>query len=339
MVMNDITSSVGSPSREVAFLVFPNFQIQDLSGPLAAFEIAGRLSGKDFYRCPVISLSGGEVASSAGLRVITHKAEVVACDTLIVTGTDQGAYPDDLAATSDYLSRISETGVRRIASVCTGAFILAAAGLLDGHRATTHWKYTTRLQRDFPRVKVEPDRIFTKDQGIWTSAGITAGIDMALAMIEEDLGSALSHAVAQMLVVYHRRPGGQSQFSAMADMEPESDRIREVLTYMREHLNEPLSNELLASIACLSPRQFGRAFVAETGETPAKAVERLRVEVARQRVERGSEPIEIIAQNIGFTDPERMRRAFIRVLGHPPQSIRRMASREASLLASAELTH
>jgi len=301
-----------------------------LSGPLAAFEIAGRLSGDNPYRCQVLSLAGGGVVSSAGLEVITREAGFAACDTLIVTGADQGAYPDDLAATSGYLSRISAKGIRRIASVCTGAFILGAAGLLDGRHATTHWKYTARLQRDFPRVKVEADRIFTRDKGIWTSAGITAGIDMALAMIEEDLGSDLAHAVAQMLVVYHRRPGGQSQFSAMADMEPDSDRIRNVLTYMREHLNEPLPIELLASVACLSPRQFGRAFVAETGETPARAVERLRVEVARQRVERGAEPIEIIAQNIGFNDPERMRRAFIRVLGHPPQSIRRMASRDTS---------
>jgi transcriptional regulator GlxA family with amidase domain len=185
-------------------------------------------------------------------------------------------------------------------------------------------------------VKVEGDRIFTKDGPIWTSAGVTAGIDLALAMIEEDLGSSVSHATAQMLVVYHRRPGGQSQFSALADMEPESDRIRDVLTYIREHLTEPLSTEQLAAIACLSPRQFVRTFLAETGETPAKAVERLRVEVAKQRVESGGEPIEIIARTVGFSDPERMRRAFIRVTGHPPQTIRRMAGQDAPVLHRAE---
>lgn len=218
--------------------------------------------------------------------------------------------------------------------MCTGAFLLAAAGLLEGRRATTHWKYAKQLQRQFPDIQVEPDRIFTKDRGIWTSAGVTAGIDLALAMIDDDLGSAISHGVAQMLVVYHRRPGGQSQFSAIADMQPESDRIREVLTYMREHLHESLSTEQLASVACISPRQFGRAFLAETGETPAKAVERLRVEVARQRVERSAEPIEVIAHAF-FKDPERMRRAFIRVLGHPPQSIRRMTAHNAASLSES----
>ena len=216
-------------------------------------------------------------------------------------------------------------GARRIASVCTGAFILAASGLLDGRCATTHWKHAARLQREYSRVKVDGDRIFTREGGIWTSAGVTTGIDMALAMIEEDHGADLSHAVAQMLVVYHRRPGGQSQFSAIADMGFESDRIRNVPTYTRTPARI-IVDRASGTVACLSPRQFGRAFLAETGETPAKAVERLRVEVARQRVERGAEPIEIIAHKIGFTDPERMRRAFIRVLGHPPQSIRRMAS-------------
>jgi len=333
-VMNPISSSASRAPRDVAFLVFRDFQIQDLTGPLAAFEVAGRLLGDDSYRCQVISLAGGSVQSSAGLEITTQKAGFSAYDTVIVAGAGLGAYPDDaLPETCDYLNHVVAKGARRIASVCTGAFILAASGLLDGRCATTHWKYAARLQREYPRVKVDGDRIFTREGGIWTSAGVTTGIDMALAMIGEDHGADLSHAVAQMLVVYHRRPGGQSQFSAIADMEPESDRIRNVLTYIREHLHESLSTELLASVACLSPRQFGRAFLAETGETPAKAVERLRVEVARQRVERGAEPIEIIAHKIGFTDPERMRRAFIRVLGHPPQSIRRMASRETSLLA------
>lgn len=329
--MNRMSSHAPRASRDVAFLVFPDFQIQDLTGPLAAFEVAGRLLGGASYHCQVISLVEGPVSSSSGLEVSTQKAGFSAYDTLIVTGAGLGAYPDQaLLETCGYLKHLVAQGTRRVASVCTGAFILAASGLLDGRCATTHWQYATRLQREYPRVKVDGDRIFTKEGGIWTSAGVTTGIDMALAMIEEDFGTALSHAVAQMLVVYHRRPGGQSQFSAIADMEPESDRIRNVLTYMREHLDQALSTELLASIACLSPRQFGRAFLAETGETPAKAVERLRVEVARQRVERGTEPIELIAQNIGFADPERMRRAFIRILGHPPQSIRRMAARDAS---------
>jgi transcriptional regulator GlxA family with amidase domain len=333
---DELSEAISRTTRDVAFVVFPGFQIQDLSGPLSAFEIAGNVSTDIAYRCEVVSLTGGEVISSAGLGVITQKIRRKPFDTLIVVGGAVSAHPAALAPVADHLALGAVSGSRRIASVCTGAFILASAGLLDGRRATTHWKYTSHLRHQYPKVSVEGDRIFTKDGPIWTSAGVTAGIDLALAMIEEDSGSSVSHATAQMLVVYHRRPGGQSQFSALADMEPKSDRIRDVLTYIRDHLTEPLSTEQLAGIACLSPRQFGRTFLAETGETPAKAVERLRVEVARQRVESGVEPIEIIARPVGFSDPERMRRAFIRVTGHPPQSIRRMAGQDAPALHQAE---
>ncbi|WP_233237051.1 GlxA family transcriptional regulator [Bordetella sp. LUAb4] len=315
--------------RDIAFLVYPEFQIQDLSGPLSAFDIADRRAGGGTYRCHVVSMDGGNIVSTSGMEVVTRKIRATPYDTLIVMGGlgshDPSQMPSISAYVSAYLSPAVLRGTRRIASVCTGAFILAAAGLLDDRPATTHWQHAIRLQRMFPRVKVDGDRIYTRDGDIWTSAGITAGIDLALAMIEDDVGTAIAQQTARTLVVYYRRPGGQSQFSAMADLEPESDRIRTVLAYMREHLGETLSTEKLAAVACLSPRQFGRAFLAETGETPAKAVERLRVEIARPRVERGGEPIERIAQSVGFIDPERMRRAFVRLLGHPPQSIRRMA--------------
>ncbi len=332
--MQKTLASKSRATRDIAFLVFPGFQIQDLSGPLAAFDLAARTNAGSPYRCHVVSLRGGGVVSSSGLEVVTRKVRQAVYDTLIVSGGSIWGDLADVPSMSNHLRMAAAKGTRRIASVCTGAFILAAAGLLDSRHSTTHWKYTKRLQRQFPAIKVQPDRIFTKDRGIWTSAGVTAGIDLALAMIEDDLGTASSRAVAQLLVVYHRRPGGQSQFSAIADMEPASDRIRDVLTYMREHLSEPLLTEQLASVACISPRQFGRTFLAETGETPAKAVERLRVEVARQRVERNVEPIEIIAHNL-FKDPERMRRAFIRVLGHPPQSIRRMTAHETAARAES----
>lgn len=314
-------------TRNIAFLVFPGFQIQDLSGPLAAFEVAGNLLADKSYRCHVVSSSGGTVASSSGLAVVTANIRKKAYDTFIVIGSNLPPTAADIQADSDPIIQTASKTTRRIASVCTGAFLLASAGILDGKRATTHWKFTAHLQRQFPKIKVERDPIFTKDGRIWTSAGITAGIDLALAMIEEDFGPEVSKATARTLVVYHRRPGRQSQFSALGDMEPESDRIRDVLTYMREHLSEPLSTEHLAAIACLSIRQFSRAFLAATGETPAKAVERLRVEVARLRVEQGAEPIEVIARTVGFTDPERMRRAFLRVIGHPPQSVRGGATR------------
>lgn len=217
--------------------------------------------------------------------------------------------------------------VRRVASVCTGAFVLAECGLLDGRRATTHWRMAADLQREYPGIRVVSDSIFIQDDHIWTSAGITSGIDLALALIEEDCGAPVAVAVSQDLVVYYRRPGGQSQFSAMSEIAPESGRIRSALSYAREHLADSLSVERLAEVACLSPRQFARAFKAETGETPAKAVERLRAEVARVRVENDAEPVESIATAVGFSDPERMRRAFIRLYGEPPQGLRRKARR------------
>ncbi len=313
-------------TRDIAFYVYSRFQIQDLSGPLSAFENAARQHGYGPYNLHVVSRDGGLIVSSSGLAVATEAIRSEPYDTLIFTGGDVLANPAELEFAIDGPIGESARTARRIASVCTGAFLLAATGLLNGRRATTHWRHVTQLQRMFPKIKVDGDRIFIKDGDVWTSAGVTTGIDLALAMIEEDLGVEISKDVARMLVVYHRRPGGQSQFSAMLDMEPASDRIRTVLTYMREHLTETLSTERLADVAHLSPRQFGRSFLAETGETPAKAVERLRAEVARVRVERGVEPIEVIARHVGFSDPERMRRAFVRIFGHPPQSLRRTAS-------------
>jgi len=210
--------------------------------------------------------------------------------------------------------------------VCSGAFVLAAAGLLDGRRATTHWARAAEFARTYPCVKVEPDRIFIRDGDIWTSAGITAGIDLALALVAEDLGEAAAKRAAQQLVVYHRRPGGQSQFSALLETDRADGRFSPVLSWARERLGERLSVERLADRAAMSPRHFARAFTAETGMTPAKAVERLRLEAARERVESGAEPIEGVATHTGFGDPERMRRAFLRAFGQPPQALRRTAT-------------
>ena len=313
-------------TREIRFLVHPGFQLLDLSGPLAAFQVAGQLATTDPYQLRVVSRHGGAVRSSSGLEVITEPVDGDHFDTLVVTG---GGPTQRVADTSDEAEIVAACApaIRRTASVCTGAFTLANAGLLDGRHATTHWQYAALLQRLFPRVKVDGDRIFTRDGSIWTSAGISAGIDLALALVEDDLGADLSRAVARTLVVYHRRPGGQSQFSTMLELDPHSDRIRKVLSFAREHLREPLTAERLAEVACLSPRQFTRAFLAETGETPARAVERLRAELARQRIEGGSDPIEVIARDFGFTDPERMRRAFLRRFGFSPQNVRRLARR------------
>jgi transcriptional regulator GlxA family with amidase domain len=199
--------------------------------------------------------------------------------------------------------------------------------LLDGRRATTHWARAAEFTRAYPQIRVEPDRIFIRDGAIWTSAGVTAGIDLALALVAEDLGEAVSKRAAQQLVVYHRRPGGQSQFSALLEADRPDSRFSPLLTWARERLGERLSVKKLADRAAMSPRHFARAFTAETGMTPAKAIERLRLEAARERVESGTEPIEQVAMHTGFSDPERMRRAFLRAFGQPPQSLRRAAKR------------
>jgi transcriptional regulator GlxA family with amidase domain len=209
--------------------------------------------------------------------------------------------------------------------VCSGTAVLATLGLLDGKRATTHWNRDADFARRFPTVRFESDRIFVKDGRLWTSAGITAGIDLALAMIAEDLGEKIARATARQLVVYYRRPGGQSQFSALLELDRPGGQFGALLGWAREHLGERIGVERLAERAGMSPRNFARLFVRETGMTPARAIERIRVEVARERVEAGPDPIDRIALGCGFGDAERMRRAFLRLFGQPPQALRRAA--------------
>jgi transcriptional regulator GlxA family with amidase domain len=212
-----------------------------------------------------------------------------------------------------------------------GAFTLAEAGILEGRHATTHWQYAKALQEQFPNVKVETDRIFIEDNGVWTSAGATASIDLMLALVEKDVGIEVSRAIARRLILHHRRAGGQSQFSPLLEMEPKSDRIQTTLAFVRRNLNKRLVVEDLAKVANLSTRQFTRAFTAETGQSPAKAIEKLRVEAARLLMEQGRHPIEVIAREAGFADRERMRRAFRRAFGQPPLAIRRNVRAEAAL--------
>jgi transcriptional regulator GlxA family with amidase domain len=310
--------------RRIAFLIFDNFQILDAAGPIAAFEIAGRYCA-GAYALEVIAAERGRIASSSTAALAAQPFRPgAAYDTLIVAGGDgtRTAYADERIVK---FVRRAAGRTRRIASVCSGAFILAAAGLLDGRRATTHWSRSAELARRFPNVRVEPDRIHVNDGPIWTSAGITAGIDLALALVAEDLGEDVAKQTAQQLVVYYRRPGGQSQFSALLELGRPEARFGQLLSWARERLHQSLGVERLADQAAMSPRHFARAFAAETGVTPAKAVERLRVEAARERIEAGSEPIDRIAAKVGFGDPERMRRAFLRAFGQPPQALRRAA--------------
>lgn len=309
-------------ARSMWFVVFPGFELLDLGGPLCAFNLA-----VDFhqaaYAVHIVSSKGGLVAGSSGVAISTvPPPSPNHIDTLMVVGAPTLDILDGQNETAD-LVRALAPRARRRASVCTGAFLLAAAGLLDGHRATTHWRYAAELQRRYPAIKVDADRIFTREDDLWTSAGITAGIDLALAMIEEDCGIEISKTIARDLVVYHRRSGGQSQFSTMLDLEPRPGRIRDALAYARSHLREPLSVEQLADVARISPRQFARQFTAETGETPARAVERLRCEAALPRIEESSEPLDQIALQLGFGDIERMRRVCLRIYGQPPQALRR----------------
>jgi transcriptional regulator GlxA family with amidase domain len=277
------------------------------------------------YEMLYLSETGGKVMSSLGLPVETQAFDDPTFDTLIVSGAPQEAVP---TAGERLFMQEALTRSRRLASICTGAYFLAHAGLLDGRRATTHWIVARDIQTRFPKIKMEEDRIFIIDGSVWTSAGMTAGVDLALAMVEKDHGADLARAVAKKLVVYHRRAGGQSQFSALLEMEPKSDRIQSALAYAKRNLRTPLSVEQLADAAHLSPRQFSRAFRSETGQSPAKAVENLRVEAARLMMEEGRHSIDVVAQETGFADRERMRRAFLRAFGQPPQAIRRNAQRE-----------
>jgi transcriptional regulator GlxA family with amidase domain len=207
--------------------------------------------------------------------------------------------------------------------VCSGTYILAAAGLLDGKLATTHWSRSSDFARKFPAVRLDADRIFVKSGKLWTSAGITAGIDLALAMIGEDVGESIARRTAQQLVVYHRRPGGQSQFSALLELGAAQGRFAPLLEFIRANLSQQLGVEALAARACMSPRHFARAFRAETGVTPAKVVERLRVDAARAALESGGRSVKDVARFCGFEDTERMRRAFQRVLRTSPSALRR----------------
>ncbi|MDN4054898.1 GlxA family transcriptional regulator [Massilia sp. YIM B02763] len=309
--------------RDIAIVAFPGFQLVDLAA-LNVFELANRQPGGPRYRLHVLSRQGGPVPSSAGVSVGTVAFDTLdgPPDTMIVFGGDDlDAQPRALL---DFLAQAGSRA-RRTASICSGVFLLAAAGLVEGRSVTTHWNLAAELQRRHPGVRVEPDRIFINDGPYWTSAGMTAGVDLALALVEQDLGSEAAREIARHMVVYYRRSGGQSQFSSPVDLAPRSERIQAALAYARGNLCRPLSLEELADAARLSRRQFSRSFRAETGQTPARAVEQLRVQAARELIETTSQPIEAVARESGFLDPERMRRAFLRAFGHPPQAIKRQA--------------
>jgi transcriptional regulator GlxA family with amidase domain len=320
-----------SAPREIAIVAYPGVQSLDVTGPLEVFAGAQQLieatSRRDRgYRVRVLSRDGQPLSTSSGLGIVPHARLIDAAtsiDTLIVAG---GTGHVDAAADAeliDWVARASRSA-RRTASVCTGAFVLAAAGLLDGRRATTHWAWAQELQREHPRVRVDAEPIFVCDGEIWTSAGVTAGMDLALALVEQDLDRDAALTIARHLVLFLRRPGNQSQFSAtLAAQRAEREPLREVQRAVLEDPAGEHSVEAMAARAHMSPRHFARAFRAETGVTPARHVELVRLEAARTRLEDTSRPLAAIAAECGFGTEETLRRAFLRTLHVGPAEYRR----------------
>ncbi|GFM87679.1 transcriptional regulator [Pseudomonas cichorii] len=304
----------------VALVVYPKFQALSLSLG-SVFECANLLRGEAVYDFQVISETGGAVMSSQGFSVNTAAFDPAGYHTVIVSGFLEVGVPS--SSLLDCVRSVSSQS-RRVASLCTGIFVLAEAGLLEGKRATTHWMHVPAFKKRFPDIQLEEDRLFVVDGQAWTGAGMSAGIDLALAMVENDFGSDLARQVARKLVIPQRRSSEQSQLSTLLELAPKSDRVQLVLAYARENLRSDLSVEALAEVARLSPRQFSRVFREETGETPAKAVERLRVESARIMMETSRHPVEVVAREAGFGDRERMRQAFLRAFGQSPQMMQKL---------------
>jgi transcriptional regulator GlxA family with amidase domain len=316
-----------SPVRVIDVLTYPAVQLLDVTGPVQVFasanDLLARAGGTRPYLLKVVAQGGEGATASAGVTLATGPLTQPdeALDTLLIAG-GEGA---EAAAEDPVLIgwvRERATRARRVASVCTGAFLLAAAGMLDGRRAATHWMYCARLAERFPNVQVESDPIFVCDGSIWTSAGVTAGIDLALALVEEDLGRAVALAVARYLVVFLKRPGGQAQFSAALALQAADDEFGPLHEWINRHLADDLSLSVLADQAGMSERSFSRRYAEATGLTPARAIEQLRLEAARRLLSESRQPIKRIAQRCGLGSEETMRRSFLRLLGVTPQDYR-----------------
>jgi transcriptional regulator GlxA family with amidase domain len=319
--------------RDIAFVMYPDCSSAILT-VLMAFEVANSVAEAPPYEPHFVSETGGEIRTSSGMTVESEPFAQTSFHTLVVGGatTPKASTPGLI----DYI-RSAPRLHRRIVAISTGAFVLAEAGLLDGRNATTHWTHAPLLQTQYPAVKLTQNCIFTHDGPIWTAAGGAAGLDLSLAIIESDLGEDVAKAVARELVIYHRRTGSQSQISTLLELAPKTDRIHAALTFARDNLHKPLSVADLAEAAHLSPRQFSRTFLAETGHSPAKAIEILRVEGARNLMEQSRHPIEVVARLTGFTDRDQMRRAFLRAFGQPPQALRRTARHESTGFVDASV--
>ncbi len=308
-------------------LAYPSVQLLDVTGPLQVFASANDLAAEAGrvppYALCVVAQGGQGVTASAGLGLAADPLPPpgAALDTLMIAGGRgvEAAAADP--ALVDWL-RARARRARRVASVCTGAFLLATSGMLDGRRAATHWSLCAELARRFPAVRVEPDPIFVRDGPVWTSAGVTAGIDLALALVEQDLGRTMALDVARYLVVFLKRPGGQAQFSAALSLQTAEDRFGALHNWINEHLADDISLPVLARQAGMSERSFSRYYVAATGLTPGRAVERLRVEAARRLLSESRLPVKSISRRCGFGSEETLRRSFLRLLAVTPQDYR-----------------
>jgi transcriptional regulator GlxA family with amidase domain len=320
-------STLGCMARRVVLVVFPDLQLLDLGGPLEVFAMADRFSDSEVseYVTEVVSPDGGAIRASSGLEISANRA-IGACrgpiDTLVVVGgrgVAQAIVDDRLVA----WIRSAAQRSRRVTSVCSGAFLLARAGLLDGRRATTHWATCARLAQLLPEVTVDPDPIFIRDGNVWTSAGVTAGMDLALALVEDDLGPERAREIARYLVLFVQRSGGQSQFSAqLAAQRPERDTLVQLASWIADHLGDDLSVPVMAARTSMSVRNFSRRFAQEFGSTPAAYVEAVRVEAGRRLLETTRRGLTDIARDCGFGTVETMHRSFQRTIRVTPGQYR-----------------
>jgi transcriptional regulator GlxA family with amidase domain len=323
----DAAPSPGIGARVVEVLAYPAVQLLDVTGPLQVFASANDLMAKAGetrpYTIRLVAPGGHSVEASAGIALVADPLSSLetGVDTLIVAGSEDFTSVSADAVLVDWVRQRTRQA-RRIASICTGAFLLAASGVLDGRRAATHWLHSAELARRFPAVNVESDPIFVRDGSVWTSAGVTAGIDLALALVEEDLGRKLALSVARYLVMFLKRPGGQAQFSEALSLQAAEDKFGSLHGWVSKHLAEDLSLPTLAGQAGMSERSFSRHYAESTGLTPARAVERLRVEGARHLLTDTRLPIKRISQRCGFGSEETMRRSFVRLLSVTPQDYR-----------------
>lgn len=329
--LKNTTSAQARTPRTIAFVIYDGCDLLDATAPVEVFDMANRIlsdqgAERPEYRIVLLAEHGGPVATSSGVRMVADswRDATDAIDTLIIAGSPDRALRQAVKnrALIDWVRGMGSR-VRRLVSVCSGAFILAEAGMLDKRRATTHWMDTERLGKEYPNVCVEPDAIFVRDGFVATSAGVTAGLDLALSLIEEDFGKTLALAVARRLVMYLKRPGGQTQFSTqLRSQMVNGGALAAALTWLEGNFHDKITVDALAERACMSPRNFARAFLRETGTTPARYIELIRLEHAVQLLEDTTRPLAPIATECGFSSTEQMRRAFQRNFGINPVEYR-----------------